>query len=124
MKRTVLLALLLLLVVAPLAAQESYGCCSFHSWATYGADNLLRYHPTADAMGGAALVLVARGPWFAKGWRDRRWKRLAFVTLAASAWQYQNLKEIEGYRWDYAAYDLTATVLSAALVDVAIEAVR
>ncbi len=119
------LALLLLLVAArPAAAQRSYGCCGFRDWATYGADNLFRYHPTADAMGGTALLLIARGPWFAPAVRDRRWKRLAIVTLGAAAWQYQNLKEIDGYRWDYAGYDLAWTVASAALVDLAIEALR
>jgi len=104
--------------LAPLTAQaESYGCCSFHSWLTYGASDPLRWHPTADLMGGTAAVLLARGPWFAASFRRDRWKRLAFVAVAAGFWQFQNKKEIAGYRWDYVAYDFTWTVTSAALVD-------
>jgi hypothetical protein len=116
LKHIVALAVLLL-VPASAHAQRSYGCCGFRDWATYGASNPLRYHPTADFMGGAALDLIARGPWFAKSFRDRTWKRLTIVGLGAMAWQYQNLKEIPGYRWDYAAYDVGMTLLSAALVE-------
>jgi hypothetical protein len=31
---------------------------------------------------GAAADLMASGPWFAKGVRDRAWKRVALVTVA------------------------------------------
>lgn len=103
---------------SPLRAQTSYGCCGFKDWATYGASNPLRYHPTADFLGGVGMDLVARGPWFAKSFRDKTWKRLTIVTIGASFWQYQNLKEIQGYRTDYAAYDLLMTVGSAALLEV------
>lgn len=116
--------LFLVLLAAPVAAQRSYGCCGFQDWATYGANDLFRYHPTADLMGGAALVAVARGPWFAERFRDRRWKRLAIVAVGAGFWQYQNKKEIAGYRWDYVAYDFAWTLCSAALVDLVWEAVR
>lgn len=117
MRRLALLCLLLITLATPAAAQRSYGCCGFRDWATYGASNPLRYHPTADLMGGIALDLVARGPWFASSFRDRTWKRLTIVTLGAAAWQYQNLKEISGYRTDYAAFDIAATVASAALLE-------
>lgn len=117
--RRLLLVLGLALMTATVArAQTSYGCCGFHDWATYGAGgSIFRYHPTADLMGGVAMDLVARGPWFAKGFRDKTWKRLTIVTLGASVWQYQNLKEIKGYRTDYAAFDVLATVGSAALFE-------
>lgn len=117
MKSIILAAVLALLASPATAQQPSYGCCGFRDWATYGAGDLFRYHPTADAMGGAAMALVARGPWFAPSFRDRRWKRLAIVAIGAGLWQYQNKKEIPGYRWDYVAYDFTWTVASAALVD-------
>lgn len=118
------LLILLLLLAAPATAQRSYGCCGPADWLTYGASDPFRYHPTADLMGGAALVLAARGPWFAERFRDRRWKRLAIVAVGAGFWQYQNKKEIAGYRWDYVALDFAWTVASAALVDLAIEAIR
>ena len=110
--------LLVLGLAVPARAQTSYGCCGLHDWATYGSDNLLRYHPTADLLGGVGLDLVARGPWFAPAVRNHIWTRLTVVTLGAGVWQYQNLKEIQGYRWDYAAYDLLATVGSAALLEI------
>jgi hypothetical protein len=114
----ILLALLLPAQAGPLSAQRpSYGCCSLHDWATYGASDPLRWHPSADLMGGATLALVARGPWFSEGVRRQRWARLAVVAVGAGFWQYQNKKEIAGYRWDYVAFDLAWTVGSAALVD-------
>lgn len=94
-----------------------YGCCGFHDWATYGSDNLLKYHPTADFMGGVALDIIMRGPWIAKSFRKHWYARLGLAAVGAGYWQFQNLKEIHGYRWDYAAYDFSATVLSAALTD-------
>jgi hypothetical protein len=126
MRRVVALVTLLLALAAPPAAAQapSYGCCGFTDWLTYGASDPLRWHPSADLMGGAAMIAIARGPWFAKDFRDKRWKRLVIVGLGAAAWQYQNKKEIAGYRWDYVAMDWTWTVTSAFLVDVVIEAAR
>ncbi len=116
--KSIILAAVLALLASPATAQRpSYGCCGFRDWATYGAADPLRWHPTADLMGGTAAVLLARGPWFAESFRRDRWKRLAFVAVAAGFWQYQNKKEIPGYRWDYVAFDFTWTVASAALVD-------
>ncbi|MBK8006760.1 MAG: hypothetical protein IPK12_23510 [Gemmatimonadetes bacterium] len=112
------LLVVLLLVAVPVTAQSpSYGCCGFRDWATYGAGDPLRWHPSADLLGGAAMVLVARGPWFSDGVRRHRLARLAVVAVGAGFWQYQNKKEIAGYRWDYVAFDFTWTVASAALVD-------
>jgi hypothetical protein len=110
--RAALLALLLLLP-APAVAQASYGCCGFRDWATYGSGDLLRYHPTAHGLGGIGMDLVARGPWFAKSFRDKVWKRLAIVAIGGMAWQFQNLKEIEGYRWDYAVFDVGMDLIGA-----------
>lgn len=121
MRRLIVWIILFALAFCPAPARAqavSYGCCGFKDWATYGAGgSIFRYHPTADLMGGVAMDLIARGPWFAKSFRDKTWKRLAIVTLGASAWQYQNLKEIQGYRTDYAAFDILATVGSAALLE-------
>lgn len=114
----VLPLLLLLALAAPATAQRSYGCCGLRDWATYGSDNLLRYHPTAHGMGGVGMALFARGPWFAESYRDRTWKRLAIVGLLGAAWQTNNLKEIDGYRWDYAAFDLATNLLAACLVEI------
>lgn len=128
MRRYLLLLLTLAALVArptPAPAQSpSYGCCSFHDWATYGSDNLLRYHPTAHGLGGVGMDLFARGPWFARSVRDRTWKRLVIVAVLGAAWQANNLKEIPGYRVDYALFDMGTNLASAGLTEFLIDRVR
>lgn len=105
---------LLAFVVVPCAGQVR--CCTLRDWATSGSVPF-RNHPSAHALGGIGLDLVARGPWFAASWRDKAWKRLLFVAVMQSGWEYWQLKETEGYPVRYAALDVGTTVLSAALLE-------
>jgi hypothetical protein len=113
-------ALALALALAGPVQAQSYGCCGFHDWATYGSDNLLRYHPTAHGLGGVGMDLFARGPWFAEPVRNRMWKRLVIVGVLGAAWQVNNLKEIPGYRVDYAVFDITTNLLAATLTELVV----
>lgn len=125
MLKTVTWIVLLLLVFATrLNAQGcSGGSGDFHCWATWRSNDPFRNHPTAHSLGGAGMLLVARGPWFAESFRDKRWKRLAIVGFGGAVWQFQNLKEIQGYEWDFAALDWSTNLLSATLFDLLLEKV-
>ena len=109
------ISLVLALLAAPCGAQQ-LRCCTFRDWATSGSVPF-RNHPSAHALGGLGLDLVARGPWFAASWRDKAWKRLLFVAVMQSGWEYWQLKETQGYPVRYAALDVGTTVLSAALLE-------
>lgn len=118
MRRGLVLLGLVLALAGPVQGQTSYGCCGFKDWATYGSDNLLRYHPTAHGLGGIAMDLVARTPlWSEKIRRGPVWKRLAIVGVLGAAWQFNNLKEIPGYRWDYVGFDLGTNLITAGLTE-------
>lgn len=120
------LALLLLIGLAgPLAAQQRCdgGTGSVGCWATWRSSDPFRNHPMAHSMGGAAMLLVARGPWFAPAVRDRRWKRLTIVAVGGALWQFNNMKELPGYSKKFAALDIATNLLSATLTDLVLEKV-
>ena len=109
-----------LLTASPAAAQNvpSYGCCGFKDWATYGANDPLRWHISAHFAGGVGMDLVARSPIFnEKIRRGPVWKRLAIVAVLGAAWQFNNKKEIPGYRWDYVGYDIGLNILAASITE-------
>jgi len=114
-----LAALILALSIGPMAPAQaqSGGSGSLANWVTWRADNPFRNHPMAHSLGGVGMDLFARGPWIARSWRDRPWKRLAWVAVIGAAWQFQNLKEIQGYSTTYAALDLGTNLLAASLVE-------
>lgn len=117
--RCVLSLLVLLVLASPLAAQSrcNGGTGSVGCWATWNADNPIRNHPMAHSLGGAGMLLVARGPWFAESFRDKRWKRLTIVAFGGALWQFNNIKELPGYSKKFAVLDLTTNLLSATLLD-------
>jgi hypothetical protein len=118
------LALALLLLASPLAAQScTGGTGSVGCWATWRSNNPFRNHPMAHSLGGAGMLLVARGPWFAESFHDKRWKRLTIVAVGGALWQFNNMKELPGYSKRFAGLDLATNLVSATVMDVVLEAV-
>jgi hypothetical protein len=69
------------------------------------------------------MDLAARGPWFAPSVRDKAWKRLVIVAIGGALWQFNNKKEIPGYRWDYVAFDIGMNLIGAGLTELIAEAI-
>ena len=79
---------------------------------------------------GAGLDLLARGPWVARGFRDRAWKRVAVTAVVATAWE---LIEMEQARRDdtagrpgygFSPLDVAATVGGAVAMELAAAGLR
>ena len=113
------LALLACLLAAPLAAQRvpcTGGTGDLRCWATWSAStSLWRNHPFAHGVGGVGTQLFAYGPWFSKGLRKSLVGRLGVTVVLTAAWELELKKELPGYQWSYAGYDMVAAV-SGALV--------
>jgi hypothetical protein len=62
--------------------------------------------------------MVVRLPIFNDRIRRSRAGRLLVVAIFAAAWEGFQLKETDGYRWDYAALDFGTTMLGASLVEI------
>lgn len=109
-------ALLLALALAmPLEAQQ-LTCCSFRDWSLSGSMPW-RNHPEAHLIGGMALDGLVRLPLFNDAIRQHAAGRLAAVAVIQSGWEFWQLKETEGYPLRYAALDVGAAVLGAALLE-------
>lgn len=75
---------------------------------------------------GAALDILARGPWVARSFRDRAWKRVAITATVAVAWEVVEMGEARrdgraghpGY--GFSPVDVGATVAGAVVVELVV----
>lgn len=89
------------------------------AWWHYSS-NVFASHPGAHVLGGMALDLAVRGPWIAKPFRDRWWKRLAWVALFQTAWETFQVREIHGYPGRFARWDVEAALVGGGVAEVVI----
>lgn len=71
---------------------------------------------------GAALAVASRGPYVAKGWRNRAWKRVAVVTGVGAAYELMQMYEAKqrgqvGPGYGFGPKDLVADFAGAVVVE-------
>ena len=126
MKPTMWAALVALSLTAPVSAQRvcNGGQGDLQCWATWSGNNLWRNHPFAHGVGGVGTQLFAYGPWFAPGIRKHLLGRLGVTVVLTAAWELELKKELPGYQWSYAAYDMGAALGGALITEGLIALVR
>lgn len=73
---------------------------------------------------GAGLDLLARGPWVARSFRDKPWKRVALTGVVATSWEvlemFQDRRDGKAGRpgYGFGPLDIAATVAGAATTEV------
>lgn len=111
--RAVLALILLLALSRPVSAQLQDNA---YFWSHHAPGHL--------AVGGG-LDLLVRGPWIARPFRDRPWKRVAWACLVTGLYELtQRVDSHGGYRAFYVAGDTAAGCGGALATELLIAGVR
>ena len=94
-----------------------------HDW-WHTSPNVFENPPTAHFLGGFAWDVFARGPWIARPFRDRAWKRIGVCATGGAAWEAFQVLENKSYPFKHGAWDFEATLVGCGTSELLLRVLR